>query len=196
MELKSKKQIVYSNPWFRIIKLFQSNKDPSEYFILSRNPGVICLIFDENGNIILVRQDRIPLSRKTIEMPAGAIDKNETALGAVKREVLEETGYSCDSYYLLSKARLMINREDVIEYFFVGFNAKQNLQYNKTEDIETIKFTKEDLRDYIISGKFDQTVALGALFEAEQKFNFKLFHNNAIEIERKINYFNKINNKI
>jgi len=193
MYANNKKEIVYSNPWFKIKKIFIQNEENEEYFVICRDSGVICLILDADDQIILVKQKRIPLSKKTIEMPAGAIEKNETPLKAVKREVLEETGFYCKSYHLLTKARLMINRENVIEYFFIGFNAKQMLNYKKTENTEVIKFSRKVFKNYISSGKFEQTVALGALYEAEQKYGFQILKENANEIEKKIIHFKKNN---
>ena len=42
---------------------------------------------------LLVRQFRPPLDQETIELPAGLIDKGETAEQAALRELKEETGY-------------------------------------------------------------------------------------------------------
>ena len=195
MDVNNKNDIVYTNKWFSIKRVTLNNKYNEEYFILNRDPGVICLILDEDDQIILVKQKRIPLSKKTIEMPAGAIEKNETPLEAVRREVLEETGYSCKSFHLLTEARLMINRENVIEFFFIGFDAKPMLKYKKIENTEIIKFSRNEFKTYIVSGKFDQTVALGALYEAEQKYGFQILNNTTSEIKNKINLFNN-NNKI
>ena len=186
-----KDEIVYSNKWFNIKKTISKDYENKEYFLLCREPGVICLVLDTSDNIILVKQKRIPLSKKTIEMPAGAIEKNETPLIAVKREVLEETGFYCKSYYLLTEARLMINRENVIEYFFIGLNAKPMLNYELTDNTETIKFSRHQFKKYIVSGKFAQTVALGALYEAELKYDFDIFKNNATDIEKKLRCYNK-----
>ena len=43
---------------------------------------------------LLVRQFRPPMERETIELPAGLIDKGETAEQAALRELKEETGYT------------------------------------------------------------------------------------------------------
>lgn len=42
---------------------------------------------------VLVEQYRIPVRRRTVEFPAGLIDKGETAEQAALRELQEETGY-------------------------------------------------------------------------------------------------------
>jgi len=47
----------------------------------------------EATELLLVRQFRPPVGRVTIELPAGLVDKGETAEVAALRELKEETGY-------------------------------------------------------------------------------------------------------
>lgn len=69
--------------------------------ICLRPDAVACLIYDENGNVLLTNQIRIAPSfyHETeifYEVPAGMIDKDETPLKAVIREVFEEVGLKID----------------------------------------------------------------------------------------------------
>ena len=50
----------------------------------------------QTGDLILIRQYRIPLGGYAIEFPAGLIDKNESIEQAAIRELIEETGYKGD----------------------------------------------------------------------------------------------------
>lgn len=51
-----------------------------------------------DGRIILVRQFRLAAGGSLWELPAGSLEKNETALHAAKRELAEETGYESSSW--------------------------------------------------------------------------------------------------
>jgi ADP-ribose pyrophosphatase len=53
--------------------------------------GIVPL--DSEGNVILVRQFRLPANEVLLEIPAGGVDMGESAEEAAQRELQEETGY-------------------------------------------------------------------------------------------------------
>jgi ADP-ribose diphosphatase len=55
-------------------------------------------------NVVLVDQYRHAVGEVRTEFPAGAVDGDELPLIAVKRELLEETGYASDEWRLLGSA--------------------------------------------------------------------------------------------
>src|SRR5688572_2897249 len=48
---------------------------------------------DAGGNVVLVRQYRLPAGQALLEIPAGGVDGEETIEVAAQRELQEETGY-------------------------------------------------------------------------------------------------------
>lgn len=48
---------------------------------------------DSDGNVILVRQYRLPAGEALLEIPAGGADKDESIGETAQRELREETGY-------------------------------------------------------------------------------------------------------
>ena len=60
--------------------------------IIRHSGSVAVLPVRPDGRVILVRQYRCAYGKPVIELPAGRIDKGETALAAAKRELREEVG--------------------------------------------------------------------------------------------------------
>lgn len=61
--------------------------------------AVIVVAVTPENKLILVEQFRIPIQKRTIEMPAGLIGDigaHDTAIDAAKRELLEETGWQAE----------------------------------------------------------------------------------------------------
>ncbi len=55
----------------------------------------------DDGRILLVRQFRLPVRDRLLELAAGRLDPGEKPLDAAKRELREETGFSAARWKLL-----------------------------------------------------------------------------------------------
>ncbi|MDD3922491.1 MAG: NUDIX hydrolase [Endomicrobiaceae bacterium] len=75
-----------------VVLLPNNQKATREYI---DHPGAVAVIpFLNKKDIILVKQFRYPINKITYEIPAGKLDKKESLIKCVKRELKEETGYS------------------------------------------------------------------------------------------------------
>lgn len=84
---------VWEGKWLRMRK-----KGRWEFVERTNDRGlaVIIIAATPDGNLLLVEQERVPVGRRTIEMPAGLVGDTtagESAETAAGRELLEETGW-------------------------------------------------------------------------------------------------------
>ena len=81
------------------------NGNTSVRDIVHHNGGACIVPVDGEGNLILVRQHRISVSRLLLEIPAGKLDSpTEDPFAAAKRELEEETGLRAEKLELLTVA--------------------------------------------------------------------------------------------
>jgi ADP-ribose pyrophosphatase len=60
--------------------------------VVEHAPVVAIVALDDRGDVLLVRQYRLPVKQALLEIPAGGVDAGEGAEEAAQRELQEETG--------------------------------------------------------------------------------------------------------
>jgi ADP-ribose pyrophosphatase len=116
--------------------------------------GVNIVAVTPQNKIILVEQYRIPIRKNVIELPAGLVGDNADRKGenfedAAKRELEEETGYSCKQLKFLCKGPMLPGLSDEINAFYLaeklmkkvghkrpGEESTNNLKEEKQENVE------------------------------------------------------------
>ena len=61
--------------------------------VVRRKPAVVIAAITADGKLILINEERIPVQAALWSVPAGQIDEGQEIEDAVRRELLEETGY-------------------------------------------------------------------------------------------------------
>ena len=64
--------------------------------VVEHGEVVVMVPVDASGQVLLVRQYRLPAGQSLLEVPAGSVDPGESVEEAVQRELQEETGYRAD----------------------------------------------------------------------------------------------------
>lgn len=81
---------------FRVQKLTATsprNDETFEFSVIDRPDCVLLIPFTKDGRVILVEQFRPGIRKRSIEFPAGVMDKGESPLETARRELEEETGF-------------------------------------------------------------------------------------------------------
>ena len=109
--------------------------------VLLHHGGVCVIPVTDENEIFLVKQFRYPFHTTTREVPAGKLEKGENHAECGRRELLEETGCTCNEYIYLGEMlpTPAYNSEVTHIYMARGLHfEKQNLDPDEFLDVEKI----------------------------------------------------------
>lgn len=108
--------------------------------VIEHKPAVVIIPVLNNGNILFIKQYRYPVKEILIELPAGKLNNlNENIRTCAKRELLEETGYSCKKLKKLLSFYTTPGFCNEILHLFLATNlCKENLNEKICDDDEFI----------------------------------------------------------
>ena len=134
-----------------------------------RHIGAVCVIpVTENNEVIVERQYRYPLDRVILEIPAGKLDApDEDRLSAIKRELMEETGYTADEWTEIGDFHPApaYSDEYITMYLARGLHkGERHLDDDEFLDVYTVPL--KDLVDEVMAGKISDAKTQVAILKA------------------------------
>ncbi|MBU6500873.1 MAG: NUDIX hydrolase [Patescibacteria group bacterium] len=137
----------YINLWGREFGDGSGNSHVWEY--MEKRDVVFVLPVTDDGKAILIKNYRVPLEKYVIETPAGLMDKeSESREDAVKRELLEETGYEASEWHALPPQPYRSGSSKNLMYGFIAKGLKKvkdGITGDDTEDISIMEVPLKDL---------------------------------------------------
>lgn len=122
----------------------------------------------EEDKLVLIKQFRVPINDYVIELPAGLIDKGESFIETVERELKEETGLDLvklDEERTNKKVYVSVGMTDesisLVYCSCSGEPSNENLEDD--EDIEVILVSKEEAKELLKTEKNIDVKALLAI---------------------------------
>ena len=134
--------------------------------------GGACVLYEENGKILLVRQYRYPYGETILEIPAGKIDGKEEPIVTAARELEEEGGIKAKRFELLFvdyPSPGYTNEKIYIYRAYDGERTKAHLDDGEYLDAEF--FPEDEVWEMLKNGEiFDgkTIIALQAYFLAKK----------------------------
>ncbi|CAG9622373.1 NUDIX hydrolase [Sutcliffiella rhizosphaerae] len=118
-----------------------------------KHPGAVAIIAitDEN-KMVMVRQYRKAMEKILVEIPAGKLEKGEKAMVTAKRELQEETGYTCDELEPLISFYTSPGFADELVHLFITKGLRKDTeehQLDEDEFVELLEVTLEEALELI-----------------------------------------------
>ena len=139
---------------------------------LIKHPGAVAIIpITAQGRIVFVEQYRKALERSLIETPAGKLEPGEEPAITARRELEEETGYSCEKLTHIQTFATSPGFADEVIYVYVaeGLSKIENpAALDEDEFVEIIEATVEEAEEMMTNGQiFDAKTAYSVLWAKE-----------------------------
>lgn len=169
-----KSETVYEGLIFNITHdtVLLENEKTAFRDVLWHHGGVCVIPVTDDNEIYLVKQFRYPFSAALLEVPAGKLENGESHEVCGRRELLEETGFTCEEFIYLGEMlpTPAYNSEITHMYLAKGLKfTKQNLDDDEFLDVE--KMSLSEAVELVMNGKIRDGKTQIAILKAQYLLN-------------------------
>lgn len=163
-------EYLFRRPWLTVrhdqVRLPDGRINP-EFYVLEYPDWVNVIAITEDGRFVMERQFRQGLGKTCFEIPAGVLEKGETALEAARRELMEETGYGEGTWEEIMTVSGNCSTTSNLTHCFVakGVRKVSGQHLDSTEDLCVYLLTLEQVRELLRSDKIRQSLMAAPLWK-------------------------------
>ena len=130
-----------------------------------RHPGAVAVLaLNDNGDILMERQYRVPIDQVIYEIPAGKVDPDEDPTASAQRELQEETGYTAGEILRVGEIILAAGYSDeIIEIFIARDLTLGESRMDEDEFLEHEFIPKEKVLQMIKTGEIKDSKTICAM---------------------------------
>jgi ADP-ribose pyrophosphatase YjhB (NUDIX family) len=134
---------------------------------LKRPDTVVIFPILPDGKILLLEQEQ-PGREAFLGTPGGRVDEGENILDAIKRELLEETGYEAEEFFLWD-AQQPVSKIEWAVYTFIAKGLRKVAEMNPDsgEKIKLMPVSFDDLINIAADNKFSEREVVTKFIEAK-----------------------------
>lgn len=158
----------YFRPRFRIDKCELPNGNFLDATIFEFRAWANVVALTKNGEVVLVKQYRHGVCEALLEFPGGVVEDGEDPAEGVRRELMEETGYTATDMILVGKVYPNPALQTNTLHCFVARDAEKVQEQNLDagEDIEVHLVPLDELIAIAKCGQFPHALDIAVLFQA------------------------------
>jgi len=168
-------EYLFNDLWFKVRKdkcITPQGKIVDPYYVYEFPTWVTAVALTEDGKVVLEKQYRHALGETCIEIPGGCVDDTDSSLEeAIKRELLEETGYSFSSYEYLGKISANPSTNSNLMHMYLAKGgrkiASQELDHNEEIEIDLVSI--DELKQMLRENKIVQAMHVTCIMYALER---------------------------
>jgi ADP-ribose pyrophosphatase len=169
--MEPKRTAWQNNKWRLDIYELEKPDGSIEEAGIVRHPGAVILVpVDVNGEVLMLKQYRLPLDTVILEIPAGTREsKSEPWLECAQRELREETGYRAAKFHNLGLLWPLPGASDEELTLFVATDLTSDpLPQDFDEQIEVVRMNLDELCEMALDGRMQDMKSCVALLRAQR----------------------------
>jgi ADP-ribose pyrophosphatase len=162
-------EYLFKEEWFTVRKDTCEKPDGKRvdnYYVFEFPEWATALAITEEGKVLMVKQWRQALGEVCLELPGGCVDKTDASFeDAIRRELLEETGYAFESVHNLGTISANPSTNNNLMHMFIATNGKkvQAQKLDANEEIEVIEITIDELNKLVDEKRIVQSMHLSTI---------------------------------
>ncbi|SIN87155.1 NUDIX hydrolase [Chitinophaga niabensis] len=169
-------EYLHKEPWLTVRRdkcVLADGRIVDPYYVLEYPDWANAMAVTEDNKVILIRQYRHAVGKVLLEIPGGVIDATDASPEtAMKRELLEETGYAFSEVHSLGAVSPNPSVNTNLTHMFLALGGKkvQEQQLDHNEEIEVILVDVAEVEQLLKDHQFLQSLHVSCLFYALQKY--------------------------
>ncbi|SOC46187.1 ADP-ribose pyrophosphatase YjhB, NUDIX family [Blastococcus aggregatus] len=130
------------------------------FYVAEHRDWVNCVVVDEDEHAVLVRQYRHGVGKHVLELVAGGVEPGETPEDAVRRELLEETGYTGGALFRtgVSYANPASQTNRVFSFLAVGGACRERQALEPGESLSVERAPLREVARDLVGGTGEREV--------------------------------------
>jgi ADP-ribose pyrophosphatase len=156
-------------PWLTVRKdrcELPNGKIMPAFYVMEYPTWAAAFALTKDNKVLMIKQYRHGIEEVTTEIPGGVVDDGEESSDAIRRELLEETGYQFESIEFMGKICANPSTGDNYLHMFLAKGGEKvaEQKLDETEDVEVVSHTIDEVKQMLKENKIVQSLHATCIF--------------------------------